>query len=91
ERLSKNTKTVSPTSYCYLNTAVPILRLYFYETADLCGDLRLSRQSVTSLTAALKSDSDHGTLKCMSSSTGLSMQHHRGWHHRPSPSPLCMT
>ncbi|MCI4381114.1 hypothetical protein PGIGA_G00248050 [Pangasianodon gigas] len=35
ECLSKNTKPVSPTSYCYLSTAVPILRLYFYETADL--------------------------------------------------------
>ncbi|XP_067252674.1 putative nuclease HARBI1 isoform X1 [Chanodichthys erythropterus] len=52
---------VNPTSsYCHLNRAVPILQLYFDEAADLRNDLRLSRQSILSLTAVIRLDSDHG-------------------------------
>uniref|UniRef100_A0A3B1ILG9 DDE Tnp4 domain-containing protein n=1 Tax=Astyanax mexicanus TaxID=7994 RepID=A0A3B1ILG9_ASTMX len=49
----------SLTSYCQLNTAVPILQLYF-GGADLRADLRLSRETITSLTAALRQETDHG-------------------------------
>uniref|UniRef100_A0A9J8DDJ6 Putative nuclease HARBI1 n=1 Tax=Cyprinus carpio carpio TaxID=630221 RepID=A0A9J8DDJ6_CYPCA len=59
--LSNN--TVSPTTYCHLNAAVPILRLYFEDGSDLRPNLRLSRQSIMSLIAALRSDSDHGWEK----------------------------
>lgn len=48
-----------PASYCQINRNVPILRLYF-GGGDLKPDLRLSRQTITALIAALRSDSDHG-------------------------------
>lgn len=50
-------QTVSPTCYSYLNTAVPILQLYFDEAADLRCELRLSQQSIKALITALKSNS----------------------------------
>ncbi|KAL1277277.1 hypothetical protein QQF64_023950 [Cirrhinus molitorella] len=52
--------TVSPTTYCPLNAAAPILRLYFEEEHDLRPSLRLSRQTITSLISVVKSDFDHG-------------------------------
>ncbi|KAK7136426.1 hypothetical protein R3I94_014919 [Phoxinus phoxinus] len=54
---------VCPTTYCHLNAAVPILRLYFEDGADLRPNLRLSRQSIQSLIAAVKPDCDHGWEK----------------------------
>uniref|UniRef100_A0A9J7Y9A5 DDE Tnp4 domain-containing protein n=1 Tax=Cyprinus carpio carpio TaxID=630221 RepID=A0A9J7Y9A5_CYPCA len=54
---------VSPTIYCHLNAAVPILRLYFEDGADLRPRLQLSRQSIQSLIAAVKPECDHGWEK----------------------------
>lgn len=45
--------------YCQLNTSVPVLKLYFSD-GDLKKDLRLTRQTVEALTAALRSEADHG-------------------------------
>lgn len=60
-KLCEHQQMVNPTSsYCRLNRAVPILQLYFDEAVDLRNDLRLSRQSILSLTAAIRLDSDHG-------------------------------
>ncbi|KAL1250592.1 hypothetical protein QQF64_018388 [Cirrhinus molitorella] len=53
-------RRLSPTTYCPLNAAVPILRLYFEEEHDLRPSLRLSRQTITSLISVVKSDFDHG-------------------------------
>uniref|UniRef100_A0A8B9H2A1 DDE Tnp4 domain-containing protein n=1 Tax=Astyanax mexicanus TaxID=7994 RepID=A0A8B9H2A1_ASTMX len=44
--------------YCE-NSAVPILQLYF-SGADLKADLRLSRETIASLTGALQQETDHG-------------------------------
>ncbi|XDV39295.1 hypothetical protein PO909_008552, partial [Leuciscus waleckii] len=51
---------VDPTSYCHLNRAVPILRLYFNEAADHRSHLCLSLPSIMSLIAAVRLGSDHG-------------------------------
>ncbi|KAL0153332.1 hypothetical protein M9458_051370, partial [Cirrhinus mrigala] len=51
---------VNPTSYCHLNAAVPILRLYLDEAADHRAHLRLSLPSIRSLIGALRLESDHG-------------------------------
>ncbi|KAI2648030.1 hypothetical protein H4Q32_024214 [Labeo rohita] len=48
------------TSYCHLNAAVPILRLYLDEAADHRAHLRLSLPSIRSLIGALRLESDHG-------------------------------
>ncbi|XP_062861636.1 putative nuclease HARBI1 [Trichomycterus rosablanca] len=49
----------NPARYCNLNRSVPILQLYF-SGADLSTELRLSRETITSLTAALGDESDRG-------------------------------
>ncbi|KAL0152331.1 hypothetical protein M9458_052054 [Cirrhinus mrigala] len=53
-------EVVNPTSYCHLNAAVPILRLYLDEAADHRAHLRLSLPSIRSLIGALRLESDHG-------------------------------
>ncbi|KAJ8014473.1 hypothetical protein DPEC_G00040600 [Dallia pectoralis] len=60
---SFSNKIVSPTTYCHLNPAVPILRIYFEDGPDLRPNLRLARQSIQSLIAAVKPDCDHGWEK----------------------------
>ncbi len=43
-----------PTSYCHLNTAVPVLQLYSDEAADHRVHLHLYLPSITSLIAAVR-------------------------------------
>ncbi|KAI2661133.1 Protein ALP1-like [Labeo rohita] len=51
---------VNPTSYCCVNTAVPILRFYLDQAADHRAHLRLSLPSIRSLIAAVSLESEHG-------------------------------
>ncbi|KAJ8012467.1 hypothetical protein DPEC_G00043120 [Dallia pectoralis] len=41
----KDYQIVSPTTYCHLNPAVPILRLYFEDGADLRPNFRLQHHT----------------------------------------------
>ncbi|KAI2645243.1 Protein ANTAGONIST OF LIKE HETEROCHROMATIN PROTEIN 1 [Labeo rohita] len=53
-------ETVNPTSYCCVNTAVPILQFYLDQAADHRAHLRLSLPSIRSLIAAVSLESEHG-------------------------------
>ncbi|XP_067234567.1 putative nuclease HARBI1 [Chanodichthys erythropterus] len=57
----KPTDNITP--YCQLNATVPILRLFLDRESDLRPHLRLTRQSIVNLIAALPYEVDHGWSK----------------------------